>query len=126
MSGSKTEVHKSPCDKHGFLFFTSKEIDDPVFSACTWITDGEKQLAVIQQMWDAEHKRSKWSEVEPELLEKIKKSPDMQEYFNLNSKKSPGYEIRTIRQVLHGLKIKPPKLEVWESRLYSQNLQRIL
>ena len=74
-------------------------------------------LAVIQQRYDQETKKTWWSEIDPWLTDELYLHPGFDEYFNrLAAIPINGlYPTVTIRQIMWSLRIKPLKKEKWET-----------
>ncbi len=91
--------------------------EHPAYSKCTLFLIGERGLAVIQQRFDAQTKRSWWDEIDPWLTDELYLNDGFRTYFDKNAGKSENgvYPTVTIRQIMWALKIKPLKLEPWET-----------
>lgn len=90
----------------------------PAYSRCTLYRKGELGLAVIQQRYDPEAKKTWWTEIDPELTDVLY----LHERFDLYFEKKAGvknsqdlYPTVTVRQLMWGLKMKPLKREPWET-----------
>jgi hypothetical protein len=91
--------------------------DHPVYSRCTLFRIGEKGLAVIQQRFDENLKRTWWSEIDPWLTDAIYLNPGFRELFEERSGECNNnlYPTITIRQLMWALKMKPIPRERWET-----------
>ncbi len=89
----------------------------PVYSSCTLFEIAGKGLAVIQQRYDPETKRTFWTEIDSWLANDLYLHPDFKKFFD----KRAGicmdgiYPTVTIRQIMWALKIKPLPKERWET-----------
>lgn len=89
----------------------------PVYDKCTLYQIGKKGLAVIQQRYDEETKRTWWDEIDPWLTDMLYLHPRFKEYFEERSGTCQDglYPTVTIRQIMWALKIKPMPRERWET-----------
>ena len=55
--------------------------DHPVYNRCTLFQIGDKGLAVIQQRFDEDTKRTWWEEVDPWITDDLYLHPRFKEYF---------------------------------------------
>lgn len=89
----------------------------PVYSKCTLYQMGGRGLAVIQQKYDPETKKTWWCEIDPWLTDDLYLHPKFKEFFEDRS--GPGadglYPTVTIRQIMWALKMKPIPRERWET-----------
>lgn len=93
------------------------ECDHPVYSKCTLYKIGEKGLAVIQQRYDKQTKKTWWDDIDPWLTDLIYLNSKFKEFFEERSGESINgiYPTVTIRQVMWALKLKPIHRERWET-----------
>lgn len=91
--------------------------DHPVYSKCTLYQIEDKGLAVIQQRYDPDTKRTWWGEVDPWLTDELYLHDRFREFFDKRAGKlSNGlYPTVSIRQLMWALKMKPIKRERWET-----------
>lgn len=91
--------------------------DHPVYDRCTLYQIQNKGLAVVQQRYDKESKRTWWSEVDPWLTDALYLHPKFKQFFDERAGESTDglYPTVTIRQIMWALKIKPLKKERWET-----------
>lgn len=91
--------------------------DHPVYSRCTLYKISGKYLAVIQQRYDQESKRTWWSEIDPWLTDELYLHPKFKEYFDKRAGDGINdlYPTVTIRQIMWALKMKPLPKERWET-----------
>ena len=91
--------------------------DHPVYDRCTLYQIGGKGLAVIQQRYDKESKRTWWGEIDPWLVDVIYICKGFRELFEKRAE--PGkdglYPTITVRQIMWALKMKPIPKERWET-----------
>ena len=89
----------------------------PVYDKCTLFKIGNKGLAVIQQRFDPDTKKTWWGELDPWLSNDLYLHPKFEELFNERSGECTDglYPTITIRQIMWALKIKPIPKERWET-----------
>lgn len=99
------------------LYGQSYKCDHPAYNNCTLYVRGGVGLAVIQQRYDRETKKTWWSEIDPWLTDELYLHSGFDEYFNrLAATPVNGlYPTVTIRQIMWSLRIKPLKKEKWET-----------
>lgn len=93
------------------------ECNHPVYSKCTLFKMGDKGLAIIQQRYEPETKKTWWTEIDPWLTDKLYLHPRFKEYFDDRAGPVTDglYPTVTIRQIMWALKMKPIKRERWET-----------
>lgn len=91
--------------------------DHPVYNSCTLYTISDRSLAVIQQRYDEETKKTWWTEIDPWLTDILYLHPGFRSFFeNRSGKGRDGlYPTVTIRQIMWALKMKPIPREPWET-----------
>ena len=91
--------------------------EHPVYDACTLYFVGDKGLAVIQQRFDADTKRTWWSEIDPWYTDELYLHPQFKTYFDERAGKCTDglYPTVTIRKIMWALKMKPIQRERWET-----------
>ena len=91
--------------------------DHPVYSRCTLFTIKDRGLAVIQQRFDADTKRTWWSELDPGLADTLYLSSGFLSYFEERAGTCVEglYPTVTVRQMMWALRIKPLPKERWET-----------
>lgn len=96
----------------------------PVYDRCTLFQIGEKGLAVIQQRFDSDAKRTWWSEVDPWLTDVLYLHPKFKAYFDERAGTCTDglYPTVTIRQMMWALKMKPLPKERWETAFDRRNV----
>lgn len=89
----------------------------PVYSTCTLFQIDNRGLAVIQQRFDKETKRTWWNEIDPWLNDALYLHPRFKKYFDERSGTATDglYPTVTIRQIMWALKIKPIPKQCWET-----------
>jgi len=103
------------------LYFTSYgriyKCNHPVYGRCTLFEAGKRGLAVIQQRYDPETRKTWWTEIDPWLNNDIYLNPGFKEYFIKKSGvcKDGLYPTVTIRQIMWALRMKPIRRERWET-----------
>ena len=96
----------------------------PVYDKCTLFKIGNKGLAVIQQRFDPDTKKTWWGELDPWLSNDLYLHPKFEELFNERSGECTDglYPTITIRQIMWALKMKPIKRERWETCFDRRNI----
>ena len=91
--------------------------DHPVYDSCTLFRIGEKGLAVIQQRFDPETKRTWWSEADSWVTDALYLNPKFKAYFDSRAGKCDNglYPTVTVRQIMWALRMKPLPKERWET-----------
>ena len=91
--------------------------DHPAYSKCTLYLDGNKGLAIIQQRYEPETKRTYWTEIDSWLTDAIYLNQGFRDFFNARSGTCTDglYPTVTIRQIMWALKMKPLPKERWET-----------
>lgn len=91
--------------------------DHPIYNECTLYTIGNKGLAVIQQRFDSDTKKTWWGSIDPWLTDEIYLHPKFEEVFEnrASTAKDGLYSTVTIRQLMWALKMKPITREIWET-----------
>lgn len=99
------------------MYGTTYTCDHPVYDRCTLYLIGDKGLAIIQQRYDEDTKRTWWSEIDPWLTDALYLHPGFKEFFNERAGpcRDGLYSTVTIRQIMWGLKMKPIPKERWET-----------
>lgn len=89
----------------------------PVYNRCTLYKIGNKGMAVIQQRYDDETKRTWWTEIDPWLTDELYLHTRFKEFFDERSGECVEglYPTVSIRQLMWGLKMKPIPKERWET-----------
>ena len=91
--------------------------DHPVYSKCTLFQIEDKGLAVIQQRYDNDTKKTWWGEIDPWLTDDLYLHPKFEEFFNERSGEAKDglYPTVTIRQIMWALQLKPKPKQRWET-----------
>ena len=99
------------------MYGTAHECDHPVYSKCTLFKIDDKGLAVIQQRYDNNSKRTWWGEIDPWLTDSLYLHPRFKSFFDKRAGecKNRLYPTVTIRQIMWALKMKPLQRERWET-----------
>ena len=89
----------------------------PVYSSCTLFKIDDLGLAVIQQRYDSDTKRTWWGEIDYWITDDLYLHPKFKRFFDERSGKCTDglYPTVTIRQIMWALKMKPIKREPWET-----------
>lgn len=99
------------------MFGTVYSCDHPVYDKCTLFEMDDKGLAVIQQRYDEETKRTWWGEIDPWLVNDLYLHPKFKQFFDERSGKCENnlYPTVSVRQMMWALKMKPIRRERWET-----------
>lgn len=99
------------------IFGNTYECNHPVYSKCTLFQIDNNGLAIIQQRFDEQTKKTWWGEIDPWLTDILYLHPKFKEYFSERSGECTDglYPTVTIRQIMWALKIKPIPKEQWET-----------
>lgn len=83
-----------------------------------------KGLAVIQQRFNPDTKKTWWGEIDPWLTDTLYLHPKIKEYFEERSGECTDglYPTVTIRQIMWALKLKPIKRERRETGFDRRNI----
>lgn len=89
----------------------------PVYDKCTLFKIGNNGLAVIQQRYDPNTKKTWWTEIDPWLTDVLYLHVKFEEFFNERAGEATDglYPTVTIRQIMWALKLKPLPRERWET-----------
>lgn len=89
----------------------------PVYSECTLFKIDKRGLAVIQQRYDKDTKKTWWGEIDPWLTDMLYLHPKFKAFFDDRAGLCTDglYPTVTIRQIMWGLKLKPLQRERWET-----------
>lgn len=99
------------------MYGTTYECNHPVYDKCTLFLIGDKGLAVIQQRFDNDTKKTWWNEIDPWLNNELYLHPKFNDFFKERAGKCEDglYPTVTVRQIMWALKMKPMKRERWET-----------
>ena len=91
----------------------------PVYNKCTLFKIENNGLAVIQQRFDIDGKKTYWGALDPWLTDELYLHPRFKSFFDERSGTCTDglYPTVTIRQIMWALKIKPIPRERWETSL---------
>ena len=108
--------HEKP-SVYSSIFGSTYICKHPVYDKCTLYLIGNNGLAVIQQRYEPDTKKTWWSEIDPWLTDKLYLHPGFKSYFDSRSGEQINglYPTVTIRQIMWALKMKPLKRERWET-----------
>ena len=109
--------HYEKPDLYFSTYGSTYHCDHPVYDSCTLFKIGDKGLAVIQQRYCEQTKRTWWAEIDPWLTDYIYLHTNFIEFFNNRSDicKDGLYPTVSIRQIMWALKIKPIPRKRWET-----------
>ena len=100
------------------LYGKTYSCDHPVYNKCTLYLIEDRGLAVIQQRYDKETKRTYWTEIDQYLVDDLYLNERFPEYFSKKAgpKDKKGlYPTVTVRQLMWGMKVKPLPRRTWET-----------
>lgn len=99
------------------MYGETYECDHPVYSKCTLYLADKRGLAIIQQRYDSDTKKTWWGEIDPWLTDYLYLHPRFKQFFEerAGACKDGLYPTVTIRQIMWALKMKPVKRERWET-----------
>lgn len=106
------------------MYGETYECDHPVYSECTLFKIGDKGLAVIQQRYNLDTKRTWWCGVDPWLTDDIYLHPGFRDFFKERAGECVDglYPTVTIRQIMWALKMKPIPRQRWETCFDRRNV----
>lgn len=109
--------HYEKPNQYSSMYGLIYDCDHPVYNTCTLYLIGKKGLAVIQQRYDHETKRTYWNEIDPWLIDQLYLHPKFKAFFDERSGECANglYPTVTIRQIMWALKMKPIPRERWET-----------
>lgn len=89
--------------------------DHPVYDNGTLFKIDKRGLAVIQQRYELDGKKTKWGEVDPWLTDELYLHPRFKKFFDERADTSINglYPTVTIRQIMCALKMTPIPRERW-------------
>lgn len=98
---------------YGYTYYCNH----PVYDKCTLYTIENKGLAVIQQRYESDTKRTWWSEIDPWLTDVLYLHPRFKTFFYERAGECVQglYPTVSIRQIMWALKMKPIQKERWET-----------
>lgn len=84
------------------MYGTTYLCSHPVYDRCTLFEMDGKGIAVIQQRFDSETKKTWWSEIDPWLTDSIYLHKDFKQFFYERARKPEDrlYPTVTIRQIM--------------------------
>lgn len=99
------------------IYGESYSCNHPVYDKCTLYKINKRGLAVIQQRYDPDTKRTYWGEIDPWLIDELYLHTNFEDFFDKRSGECRDgiYPTVTIRQIMWGLKMKPMPKERWET-----------
>lgn len=116
--------HYEKPDIYLSLYGNTYYCEHPVYDRCTLYQINDKGLAVIQQRFDVETKKTWWDEIDPWLTDVLYLHPGFKKFFNDRAGECTDglYPTVTIRQIMWALKMKPIKRERWETCFDRKNI----
>ena len=109
--------HYEKPELYSSIFGTIHACNHPVYDSCTLYLIGKKGLAVIQQRYNSNTKKTWWTEIDPWLTDQLYLHPKFKAFFDDRSGEAKNglYPTVTIRQIMWALKMKPIPRERWET-----------
>lgn len=91
--------------------------DHSAYNRCTLFKIGNKGLAIIQQRYDSDTKKTWWSEIDPWLTDELYLHMRFKSFFDERAGECVDgiYPTASIRQIMWALKMKPIPKERWET-----------
>lgn len=108
--------HEKPAI-YSSLYGITYDCEHPVYDRCTLFQIGNRGLAIIQQRFNKNTKRTWWGEIDPWLTDALYLHPKFKEFFDNRSGECTNglYPTVTIRQIMWALKMKPIQKCRWET-----------
>lgn len=99
------------------MYGTIYRCNHELYNSATLYRIKDKGLCVIQQRFDTEMKVTWWTEIDKALVDKLYLNENFYSYFEKHSSEEENgiYPTVTVRQIMHGLKMKPLRKEKWET-----------
>lgn len=99
------------------VFAETYRCDHPVYRRCTLYKKEEKGLAVIQQRYSYDSKKTWWTEIDAWLVDAIYMEPKFKMVFEQYAKpaKEGLYPTMSVRQLMWRIRMKPLPKEKWET-----------
>ena len=109
--------HYERPDMYFSMYGNVHTCDHPVYNSCTLYRIADKGLAVIQQRYCADTKRTYWTDIDPWLTDELYLHPKFREFFEDRAGEGTDgvYPTVSIRQIMWALKLKPIPKERWET-----------
>ena len=109
--------HYEKPDIYMSMYGSTYVCSHPVYSKCTLFKIGKYGLAVIQQRYDEETKKTWWGEIDPWLTDALYLHPRFKKFFDDRAGECVDglYPTVTIRQIMWALKMKPIQRARWET-----------
>lgn len=89
------------------------KVDHPLFSHATLYSMNDKGILVVQQHFNATHKRITWGAVDAWLANDIYLNKNFYTFFLRNATEE-NYPVFTVRSLMWTLRMKPLQREFWE------------
>lgn len=98
-------------------FGETYKCDHPVYDICTLYRTGERGLAVIQQRFEKDGKRTYWTNIDPWLANALYLLPKFHRLLDDRAKEPVDglYPTMSVRQVMWAVRMKPLRRERWET-----------
>lgn len=109
--------HYEPPEQYSSIYGKVYICNHPVYSRCTLFMIKDKGLAVIQQRYNIHTKATRWTDIDPWLVDALYLHERFKEFFDERSGECTDglYPTVSIRQIMWALKMKPIKKERWET-----------
>lgn len=100
---------------YGSLYY----VDHPCYNRCTLFKIKDRGIAVVQQRFEPETKKTWWDAIDPWLADDIYLNRNFMGYFDLYAepeKVDGTYKTVSVRQIMHSLRMRPLEKQPWETR----------
>ena len=77
--------HYEKPDVYHSIFGATYSYEHPVYYKCTLFEIDNKGLAVIQQRFDKDTKKTRWGEIDPWMTDTLYLHPKFKEFFDVRS-----------------------------------------
>jgi len=116
--------HYQKPERHSVIYGETYMCNHPVYDKCTLYKIGDRGLAVIQQRYNEHTKTTRWTNIDPWLIDSLYLHNRFKDFFDERAGTSINglYPTVTIRQIMWGLKMKPLKRERWETCFDRRNI----
>lgn len=116
--------HYEKPDIYTSVYGTTYICDHPAYDKCTLYKIGNRGLAVIQQRYDPDTKKTWWGELDPWLTDSLYLHIKFKQFFDERAGECVDglYPTTSIRQIMWGLKMKPMPRERWETSFDRRNI----
>ena len=91
--------------------------DHPAYRKCTLYKEGTRGLAVVQQRYGVDSKKTWWTDIDAWLVDEIYMNENFKMVFDkyASEPRNGLYPTLSIRQLMWRLRMKPLKKQPWET-----------